>query len=436
MEGFRYRLFQNGIDPLRSLNDLETNHHNTIIILVGPASLENYLPHVRRAVEMGASILIASDRSSRNSLFPYGVQITGESASSLNPDDCYRRWASYPYVRPFQSPLLQDRESAHAIFAEFKDRGADAIATNDPSILRIVNLRTARPPVALAGYADSTDILERDFDPRRDLFAAAGTLGDGRFLVLADHSVFVNRMILKDDNANLAFTENCITWLKGDENRTRCLFVEDGEIKTDFELAIPDSNDSNLQKYLKMMLLAERHGDKIVADLEARDFFNRLVLMRFSVREIVRLILIALTLMLLFIGFVRLVKSRTKPDPARAMITPELAAMIPRGSAIQQRFDSQLDTENVYENARQLVRDHLVVLDAEPDKQGRAPIVEVRDGYRDESSLRKRIARLWQIGFGAQPITIKPEGWTKLTTDLKGILEQADEGWWKFVATR
>ena len=77
------------------------------------------------------------------------------------------------------------------------------------------------------------------FAGRRDFFAASGKMGEGRFLVLADHSVFVNLMTLQFDNANLAFTENCINWLKGDEERTRCLFVEDGEIRTDFKL--PDA---------------------------------------------------------------------------------------------------------------------------------------------------------------------------------------------------
>ena len=34
-------------------------------------------------------------------------------------------------------------------------------------------------------------------------------------LVLADHSIFINRMILPRDTGNLEFTANCLHWLRG-----------------------------------------------------------------------------------------------------------------------------------------------------------------------------------------------------------------------------
>ena len=47
--------------------------------------------------------------------------------------------------------------------------------------------------------------------------------------------------------------------------------------------------------------------------------------------------------------------------------------MIPRGTVLQQRFDGQLATANLYEPARDMVRDFLGGLDAEPDAQGHPP---------------------------------------------------------------
>ena len=54
----------------------------------------------------------------------------------------------------------------------------------------------------------------------------------GRLLLLADHSIFINEMMLPSDNGNVEFTYNCLEWLRrGPEVRNQVLFVDEGRIK-------------------------------------------------------------------------------------------------------------------------------------------------------------------------------------------------------------
>jgi hypothetical protein len=325
------------------------------------------------------------------------------------------------------------------------DYGSNAIATNETSVLKRVE-RTGRPETrfrcdALARYSVKS-FVERDgalvlLNESEELFAAGGTLSNGQFLVLADHSIFINWMILKDDNGNREFIHSSMDWLQGPvdspNKKTKCLFIEDGEIKTDFDLPVREMEINTLDLLAKAMTLFESHGDRIVSELEERDFFNRSVLASVDIRDVRRAVLIALTLCLLAVGLARLLRGRVAPDPARTLVTPKLAAMIPRGPLLKQRFEGQLDVDNLYEAARNMARDFFSSMDVEPDSEG-PPALIVSHQHPNAPELRSRIVRLWHLGFGAQPRRISARDWRSLCDDLKKILEEADRGWWKFVA--
>ena len=65
-------------------------------------------------------------------------------------------------------------------------------------------------------------------------FAVGAQLaGGGRLLVLADHSIFINDMMLQTDNDNIPFAFNVVRWLTDAGNgqrRTDVLFYDDGQI--------------------------------------------------------------------------------------------------------------------------------------------------------------------------------------------------------------
>src|SRR5262249_7390882 len=101
------------------------------------------------------------------------------------------------------------------------------VATNVPSCLRLTgeNLPVLvdlppRCPSEL-GWGD------RGLGLRGLPFMVGGDVGAGRVLVAADHSIFINEMMLPDEIQNVEFSENCIRYLIGDGKRTRVLLVDE-----------------------------------------------------------------------------------------------------------------------------------------------------------------------------------------------------------------
>ena len=449
MEYFRHKIHEAGFRPLSNWNEVFNNPQRTVIVLVGDKSVGKFLTDNRFAaellwaVEQGAAVLIATDQSTAHTQLArtFSVQITGDKVDA-NPEDCFqgksgRGKAFHPYVDPYRAfPLEED--SPKRMFHVLGRVGDEALATNRPSVLRITSDRIKTE--ALAGYPNSARTERGELTPRVDLFAAGGFYVRGRYLVLADHSIFLNLMMLAASNdtllnSNLSFTIDCIDWLKGGEQgRNRCLFVEDGEIKTDFELKFPETKDSDLEKLLKLLMFLEANGNgnKIVAKAQDADLFNAFLTNYYPTREIIRTLLIVLVCLSVLFALWLTVRNRTTTDPARALVTPELAAMIPKGDVLRQRFDSLHEVENVYEAARQLIRDFLSGMGAEPDAHGLPPKLVVEDCYDDEANLRRKIARLWRIAYDTVPIKVAPEEWKAIKEDLQEVLAEADDGWWMF----
>jgi len=444
MEIFRFALFKQKIEPLSNVNELLGNPANTIIILMGEESLNwIHFDNIRVAVRQGASLLIASDRSNPGGTLreAFGVTLTNERVEA-DPDDCYRNEILKPYVQPFrnladldQAAPETDKSSPRFPFQSLAGAGENALATNIATVLRISpnNPWKLQP---LAGYPFSARSALRNgrLHPQRDLFAAGGTMGKGRVMILADHSIFENFMVWREDNANRYFMQDCIDWLQGPEKKTKCLFVEDGNVRTDFELKVPEK-PMDWWKYLAYgRHVINKAGNQLIEESQEKDIFNRLFVGKFGQRAIIRFVLIAVSALVLLAGFLMLIRGRVRPDPARTLVTPELAALIPRHGVLKQRFEGQIDSNNVYESARQLVREFMTGMDAEPGADGRPPQIVIEDGYRNPAALRRRIMRLWTIGFSPTPVKVLPQHWTRLTEDLRGILEDADEGWWRFVS--
>lgn len=460
MEYFRHKLHEAGMQPLQFWTEVRNNPHRTVIVLVGDVSVRMFLTReIQDAVRDGAAILIATDKSTqRTNLQAFlSLRVTGEKVDA-SPEGCFqgktgRGKPFHPFVRPFRAVRGLEEDSPKKMFHELGLTGADALATNHPSVLQVVPNRLPAPE-PLAGYPfnswrgkDENDKLV----PERDLFAAGGFYAGGRYLVLADHSIFLNQMLLaySEDtgllNSNLQFTIDCIDWLKG-EHRDRCLFVEDGEVKTDFELHFPEQNLTELQRMLKFMEFLETNGNgnRILRSVQDADILNPFSMAILSeklktpvnTRVIVRVVVIVLVCLSIFFLFWMTIRNRASTDPARLLVTPELAAMIPRGDVLRQRFDSLQEVDNVYEAARQLVRDFLSGMGAEPDARGLPPRLIIEDGYEDADGLRRKVGRLWRIAYDTEPVRVAPETWNTIKEDLKAVLADADDGWWKFVERR
>ena len=133
-------------------------------------------------------------------------------------------------------------------------------------------------------------------------------------LVLADHSVFVNGMMgfRKDnneatgysfDNGNWEFTNRTIDWLKGGgpEPRTRCLFIEDGNIIDKFAIEIPQPPKPPIPNLPPDVLanIILNSMNPIIEEAQERNFFNRMVESIFGVPRLLRWFFIILTVILI-----------------------------------------------------------------------------------------------------------------------------------------
>src|SRR5262249_43457997 len=133
--------------------------------------------------------------------------------------------------------------------------GPSGVATQDPSEMVVMDNRKdgffinplADYPPGTFGRNDGGRLDERNNhfaisirEPKRG----------GRMVVLADRDVFSNDMMgfvrkpdgeYENDNDNWGLANRTIDWLKGGSEtpRTHCLFIEDGQIKTQFAVPIP-----------------------------------------------------------------------------------------------------------------------------------------------------------------------------------------------------
>ncbi len=433
MEFFRHQLHRAGYRPLHSPIEIYDDPQNVLIVLVGEQSISQYLTNgVREVVKNGASILIASDKSTLNTnLFPFfSVQILGKRITA-DPEDSYHGVDWQPFVRPLTGRFAEG--SPRIIFKGIEAHGSGAIATQEASVLRRRAWRFPFPE-ALASFPFSSKVDQGDFLPNVDLFAAGGAFDDGRYLILADHSIFLNQMLLQmQDNSNLDFTNACLDWLKHDHADGVCLFVEDGRVRTDFEIILPEYEEPLSDLILKSMSFFEQNGNQILSSIEDKNLFDEMLLNLVSLKSIIRMIIVFLASMLVIYLIIRMLRSRSSQDPARTLLTRDVYEILPRGDVLQQRFDYLRQSESIHEAVRDLVREYLDVLQAQPDAQGRPPQIRIEDGYNDENWLKRAVQRLWDLAYASTNKPLLASDWPILKNELRRILIEADEGWWHFV---
>lgn len=326
-DAFRRLLFEFQFKPLERFDELEMNPSQTLLIVLGDPrclSKSSFPQGLRSFVERGGAVLIATDRETVGEAGEMlgqlaGVTVTGETLICRNPNPMvlYDGAAYCPFVEPLADAMAPNRStnilgllaavvgagSRPALFCNPHPTEPDLrVATNAPSRLR----RNARGwwwPSGIyrlaelpSGCTDERRMMFRPHSSEHPLFAVGGSVGKGRVLVLADHSVFINRMVLPRDNGNLEFAANCLHWLRGGVStptealqamndpqalekltgqRNKVLFWDDGFIRTDLEVPL---KRVPLKSALPPEPVIVAALDKTLANLEDDDYFNRRLL--------------------------------------------------------------------------------------------------------------------------------------------------------------
>ena len=163
-------------------------------------------------VERGGALLAASDRESGQALLNLaGVKIKGLTIEQQGDRNaCHRHQPDRPFVAP-DRPTFPDG-SANP-FSGLK------VATNIPSSL-VPQPKLLDGIVSLASFPKG--VVEVSGQTGGSLkkmpaglpFAVGGQYGAGRVLILADHSLFINEMLVDKECDNFPLTQHCLEWLE------------------------------------------------------------------------------------------------------------------------------------------------------------------------------------------------------------------------------
>jgi hypothetical protein len=265
------------------------------------------------------------------------------------------------------------------------------------------------------------------------LFAVGGNLGKGRILVLADHSIFINRMILPRDNGNLEFAANCLHWLRGGVSslpeamkamnnargmreitgeRDRLLCWDDGEVRTHFEVplkSVPITPPWGAEPAIVAAI------DQALARAEEQNAFNRNLLEGlldegWTMRRLGKSALYLLTFaFLLLLGYRVVWRERYRIDLGVPRLARVVAQHEPKSSLLEQRRWAMLRAGNVWETAHQSAR--LCFQSAGIPLTGTSPPrITTEGGWWRRWRVARRVGRLWELARGTAPARIQDEG--------------------------
>ncbi len=424
----KWLLKKEGFEPVREINWLDRDPEHSCLIVLGqpPVWMEFGPASVRNFVAAGGALLAASDLKSGKCL-PYiaGVRVTDDRIECrADLKRCLQEQPDCPFV------IADDDELAPGETNPFSGL---RVATNRPS--RLVLLSGAKAKT-IARFPENANLASSPkehlglLSPRR--FAIAGRLEKGSYLVLADHSVFINEMLLSPDCDNLDFTVQCLKWLQADGQRTKAMLVVDGRMVPNFDATLRPLPKPPLAEVLAE---AFRRRDQLADEAQRRigrtehDDGANAVLDRalggpdYSPRTR-RYAWWGLGAFLAAMTLYRLGHSgrygleRGLPNLARA-----LASQRPASAASEGRQLAQVEAGNLWDSARALARQHL-----SPDGNHPGPPLLTGGGWWRRRAARSRLRRLEAIAYGSRPVRIRPRAWERFLADLDGYDRDVSDG--------
>lgn len=418
---FRRLLFDLKAEPLGGVDQLADDPRHTLLIVLGETDVLDQVPGgLRRFLEGGGATLVATDRHlPEDRLGPgFGIAVSGRQVRAVRSD-----WFRCPHYREFdECPLvLPAAGAAPALFAG----DLHAVATNRPSYL---NVSDPLPPglnkLAVLPHGCQVQQPGGGWQPSffPPPFAAGGTVGGGRLLVLADHSLFINDMMLQDDTDNIAFTYNCLDWLTagtGDGTpRHRVLFVEEGKVQTSFDIPLKEV-PLPIPPLDALVPLA----DDTLYQLERENRFNETLLGLMPFEQVWAGLVVLASGVLAVYGFYRLTRARHRVEAAAPLLEAVLARNPPAPSLMAERHRALLGRGNLWEPARALARQCFEAAGLAPPADGRPahPRLRVSGGWWRRRALGRVVRRLWHLAYGTRPAPVSPREFARLPGQVEEV---------------
>lgn len=397
--------------PIRGIQELaEHKPEETLIVLFG--NLEALDAIRKQMPDLDAcAVLIASDRRSgsyqrakdvewrwvESRLTPWRLKIDGSEVGVPG---------EVGYQQKSRCPLLTQAEISrhHPLF-----RGIDTgIATNGPSVLASdqsdLHLLARFPVSARSGQASS---FLSDHEHAGYVFGSSAE-SDQRVLILAGHGVFINGMIVQNDNDNGLFAVNTVRWLRDGPNGKRkyALMIHDGKVIDSFDLP--------LTGLPPVPIPPVRVINRLLRELENEGIVHRFLEEVVGWPWVVRFGLIVATLGLFVYGVWRLFPARHSLEAVPLLIGMQAPAASQR-SVMQQRQLELLWRDNLWEPAQALARQwFLDNAHVDPPLWDQAhtatpPAGQFRSGWWTRHKLAQLLAVVWQnaVSDPARPVRLR-----------------------------
>jgi hypothetical protein len=428
--------------PLQGFWELERHEKEAIVFFLGSSGIDQLPGGLTNFVRNGGAVIIATTTptsfADRQIIDLTGQRVVGRPIvypRGPNETDrlCYQGKDHCPFLVPVANlPAPFDKlfhrpgtnESLTRVAANDASRLYPAPGRPWPDhVRRVVSL----PPGT--AHDGATHIPSANL-----LFAVGGDLGYGRFLVLANHRLFLNRMMLPDDTDNVEFAQNCLSILSerpDGQRRTKLLFVQYGRPVTDFNVPfleidplehLPELIAAGIVEFGKWLPQLQIN----LARAEDRDDFHRglwniLESKGVTGADVTRWVILTASGLFAVYGLFRIgTAGRHRLDPSAPLLTRAVAKQVPQDALSERRRQAMLDNNNLWEAARERARTALAAAGVEqPIPGAREPKVHVRDGsWWQRWRTRRRVLRLWRLAFGPTPQRVPRAAWDLVNHEL------------------
>jgi hypothetical protein len=431
---FRFYMHERELRPLglkaqHELEELTSDPPKTILIVFGDTKvLDDLDPRfIGEFVKRGGALFVATDRGvpmDKNGkptwVNLFRVKFLPQPVGA-RPELCYQGIPVCPIVHPIQNagaPLFANLESGVATnLSGYLSRG---VSDQDDGLSR------------LAVFPRGSSRFNRVLNPDTHVFAVGGTWGEanGRVLLLADHSVFINNMMLQPDTGNAGFACNCLDWLRGEEKRDRVLFYYDGNVIKDFNVPVVFPPLAMPPNPIDLV-------NQAIVGLERENMHNKLLENYVGYERLLKWTVIGLTILLAIYLLLRLVRSRYQLDAAAPLLAPTLARLAPVRPGLAQRHRSLLAEGNLWEPARALARDFFETAlgPLETPTGSQPPPFQSSDSWLTRRFLDRLVRHLWRLAYGATSERIAPATFAHLAAQVDELKAALADGSLRFQTT-
>jgi hypothetical protein len=386
-------------------------------------------------IRRGGAVLIATDHKTPPFLTQdFNVAVTGDVVE-VPPG--YNNWA-YRGMKecPFVHPLNVGEPDLFSGRPVGRGQPPLLVASNVTSCLGLGNFPPGLHSLAIVRGTPKDRWVDRNSWP----FAVGGDLGAGRVLILADKDVFINEMMLQDDNGNIDFAYRCADWLLARSDgqpgrRNQVLYYEEGVVQSKFDIQLKDVPPPPLPPPDTLMGLL----DETMNGMEQEGFFAQLEednVLNQTVDDLMgalpfwegsrpqwkiwTLAVILVSVALGIYGFVRLGTFRHRSATAGPLLTTLLEQQTPASAVLQQRQEELLRDGNLWEAARELARQLFVSAGVSLDTTA-APTLAVSGSWWRRWRLPRLWQQLWLLARSARPMRVSRRGFARLTARVEAL---------------